>query len=122
MNENFDENIDMPMSSTPEAASQLDTATDQPVETDHAEKSSWAATTSAAFAIATEWKVVRRSLLFAFGVGSILIAINHGSGLLAGHADPACLVRCGLTMLVPYCVSTLSCVLTRLDLAATCSK
>ncbi|MEM8735233.1 MAG: nitrate/nitrite transporter NrtS [Planctomycetota bacterium] len=111
-----------PMSSNSDSAAKLEAATGQPDLNGQVEQSCWTATVSEAFAIATEWKVIRRSLLFALGVGSILIAINHGSGLLAGHADPACLVRCGLTMLVPYCVSTLSCVLTRLDLAATCSK
>lgn len=65
--------------------------------------------------IAFSWPVVRRSLLIAVIVGSILILINHGSGLLRGDMDTTCLAKCGLTMIVPYCVSTVSCVWATLD-------
>ena len=52
--------------------------------------------------------VVRRALLFAVVVGSILIAINHGDALLAGDVDGRRLLKMGLTVIVPYTVSTLS--------------
>jgi hypothetical protein len=52
--------------------------------------------------------VVRRALLFAVVVGAILIGINHGDALLAGDLEPRRLLKLGLTVLVPYTVSTLS--------------
>lgn len=52
--------------------------------------------------------VVRRALGYAVVVGAILIAINHGPALLAGEVTEGQLVSMGLTVLVPYCVSTLS--------------
>ncbi len=52
--------------------------------------------------------VVRRALGFALVVGAILIAINHGDALLRGEVDGRRLLKMGLTVLVPYCVSTLS--------------
>ena len=61
--------------------------------------------------IAFSWPVVRRSLILAAIVGTVLITINHGSGIAAGDVDHVCLIQCGLTMLVPYCVSTVSAVL-----------
>jgi len=42
------------------------------------------------------------------GSGAVLIAINHGDALLRGELDPLRLVRMGLTVIVPYCVSTAS--------------
>jgi hypothetical protein len=66
-------------------------------------------------ALALEGRVVRRALGFAAVVGSILIAINHGDALLAGELDGRRLLKMGLTVLVPYCVSTLSSVAARLD-------
>jgi hypothetical protein len=41
-------------------------------------------------------------------VGSVLIAINHGDALIAGQIDAARCWKMGLTVLVPYAVSTLS--------------
>ncbi len=58
--------------------------------------------------LATKWSVVRRALGFAFVVGPILIVINHGDRLLTGDVDGVRLVKMSLTVLVPYCVSTLS--------------
>ena len=58
--------------------------------------------------LASEGRVVRRALGFALVVGSILIAINHGDALLAADLDRRRLLKMGLTVLVPYCVSTLS--------------
>ena len=67
------------------------------------------------FHVAFQWAVVRRSLIIAAIVGVILVAINHGSCLLAGEFLSVCAVQSGLTFLVPYCVSTVSCVLAHAD-------
>ena len=53
-------------------------------------------------------RVVRRALLYALVVGAILIAINHGDALIAGHVGAERWWKMGLTVLVPYTVSTLS--------------
>jgi hypothetical protein len=60
------------------------------------------------FQAATSAPVVRRALKYAVVVGAILIAINHGDALLAGQLESGRLFRMGLTVLVPYAVSTLS--------------
>ncbi len=52
--------------------------------------------------------VVRRAIFYAIVVGAILIAINHGDALLAGELGGARLFKMGLTLLVPYAVSSLS--------------
>jgi hypothetical protein len=52
--------------------------------------------------------VVRRALLYALVVGSVLIAINHGDALLRDGLTLGRLLRMGLTVLVPYVVSTSS--------------
>lgn len=52
--------------------------------------------------------VVRRALKYAVIVRVILISINHGDAILRGDLPPARLLRMGLTLLVPYVVSTLS--------------
>lgn len=52
--------------------------------------------------------VVRRALACAIVVGAILIAINHGEALLRGEVTAGRLVQIGLTLLVPYAVSTYS--------------
>jgi hypothetical protein len=59
-------------------------------------------------AVARERATVLRALKFAAVVGSILIAINHGDALLAGDLGTRRLLKMGLTVLVPYTVSTLS--------------
>jgi len=59
-------------------------------------------------ALALSPRVVRRALLYALVVGAILIAINHGDALLAGHVGSERWWKMGLTVLVPYTVSTLS--------------
>lgn len=64
-----------------------------------------------AFAVAFEARVVRRALIFAVVVGSVLIAINHGDALLAGDVGGTRWLKMGLTVLVPYVVSTWSSVL-----------
>ena len=55
--------------------------------------------------------VARRALAFALVVGSVLIAINHGDAILAGTLTRTQLMKMGLTVLVPYVVSTWSSVL-----------
>ena len=60
------------------------------------------------FGLALSPRVVRRALLYAFVVGAILIAINHGDALLAGDVTSDRWWKMGLTVLVPYTVSTLS--------------
>jgi hypothetical protein len=61
-----------------------------------------------AIQLATSAAVVRRALAYAAVVGAILIAINHGDVLLRGELEPGRLLKMGLTVLVPYTVSTLS--------------
>jgi hypothetical protein len=58
--------------------------------------------------LALKPSVVKRALKYAVVVGSILIAINHGDAILRGDLPPGRLFRMGLTVLVPYVVSTLS--------------
>ncbi|HTO09552.1 MAG TPA: nitrate/nitrite transporter NrtS [Myxococcota bacterium] len=58
--------------------------------------------------LASDGAVVRRALRTAVIVGSILIAINHGSALLHGDVDALRVFRMCLTVLVPYAVSTSS--------------
>jgi hypothetical protein len=69
--------------------------------------------TTSRLAIATEPGVVKRALAYALVVGAVLITINHGDALLrlltGGQRIPAGrLWRMGLTVLVPYIVSTFS--------------
>ncbi len=52
--------------------------------------------------------VVRRALVYAVVVGAILISINHGDAILRGEIDTVRWLKMGLTVMVPYCVSTLS--------------
>jgi len=57
---------------------------------------------------AFEWSVVKRALTCALVVGTVLISINHGDAILDGDVSGGRLARMGLTVLVPYCVSTYS--------------
>ena len=59
-------------------------------------------------AVARERSVVLRACKYAVVVGAVLITINHGDALLAGEVDATRLLKMGLTVLVPYAVSTLS--------------
>ena len=61
-----------------------------------------------AIRLALEPSVVRRALGYAVVVGAILITINHGDALLAGEVGPGRVLKMGLTVVVPYVVSTLS--------------
>ena len=67
-----------------------------------------AAEPSSFLALARSPRVVRRALLYALVVGAVLIAINHGDALLSGHVGADRWWKMGLTVLVPYTVSTLS--------------
>jgi hypothetical protein len=58
--------------------------------------------------LATRPTVVRRALGYAMVVGAILIGINHGDALWRGELDGVRWFKMGLTVLVPYTVSTLS--------------
>jgi hypothetical protein len=52
--------------------------------------------------------IVRRALAYAVVVGTVLVTINHGDAILSGEIDGRRLARMGLTVIVPYVVSTLS--------------
>ena len=65
--------------------------------------------------IALSRPVVRRALGYAVVVGVVLIVINQGDSLLRGELDPTHLLKMGLTVMVPYMVSTLSSVQAILD-------
>jgi hypothetical protein len=57
---------------------------------------------------ATSARVVRRALGYAVVVGAVLILINHGDAILDGRVEGPRLFKMGLTVLVPYLVSTFS--------------
>ena len=61
------------------------------------------------FRLAFEWHTVARGVAYAVVVGGILILINHFD-LIAGDGriTVARLVKMGLTIVVPYLVSTFS--------------
>ncbi len=65
--------------------------------------------------LAVQPAVVSRGIKFGVGVGAILIAINHGDAILAGELTPMLWFKMGLTLLVPYLVSTASSVSARLE-------
>jgi hypothetical protein len=50
--------------------------------------------------------LVRRSIVVALIVGTVLLAINHGDTLLAGRWDWALAWKIPLTYLVPFVVAT----------------
>ena len=52
--------------------------------------------------------VVRRAIAYAVVVGTILIAINHGYAILQCYLNPTSYLKMGLTVMVPYLVSTFS--------------
>jgi hypothetical protein len=58
--------------------------------------------------LSTSRAVVRRAIAYAVVVGAILVVINHGDAILRGEVDAWRIVKMGLTVLVPYTVSTLS--------------
>jgi hypothetical protein len=58
--------------------------------------------------VAFQPSVLRRGLLSATVVGSVLVGINHGDAILRGDVDGPRLLKIALTILVPYLVSTFS--------------
>ncbi|MEL6467140.1 MAG: nitrate/nitrite transporter NrtS [Pseudomonadota bacterium] len=61
--------------------------------------------------IASNRSVVRRAAKIAFVVGIIIAMINHGDRIMAGQMDAGAWMKCALTFLVPYSVSTYSSVM-----------
>ncbi|MBS0266796.1 MAG: nitrate/nitrite transporter NrtS [Planctomycetes bacterium] len=59
-------------------------------------------------ALATDRAVVRRAFCCMLVVGSILISINHGQAILADEMNSTRWIQVGMTLIVPYCVSTYS--------------
>ena len=57
---------------------------------------------------ACEPSVVWRASKYAFFVGIILILINHVDHIFRGEVTGVSLIKMGLTVLVPYLVSTCS--------------
>jgi hypothetical protein len=51
-------------------------------------------------------EIIRRALITAAVVGTILAAINHGPEIVTFSLNSRRLWQIGLTFLVPYCVST----------------
>lgn len=66
--------------------------------------------------LCTSRPVVRRAALSALVVGTVLILINHGEAVLHGNIDGPLILRMGLTVIVPYVVSTVSSVSTLLSI------
>jgi len=60
------------------------------------------------FRLARSPSVVRRALQYAVVVGTILILINHGDALVSGKVNGLAVIKMGLTVMVPYLVSTFS--------------
>jgi len=54
--------------------------------------------------------VRNRAIMVCLLVGTILVAINQGSALLAGQFSAGLWIKIGLTYLVPYGVSTFAAV------------
>ena len=59
---------------------------------------------------------VRRATMTAFVVGSLQVAINQGPAIIFGHLSRSNVIQIGLTIFVPYAVSTISSVSTRKEL------
>lgn len=51
------------------------------------------------------WAAVRRSLLIAVIVGSVIIIVNQGDLLISGHVSPRTWLKIAITPCVPFCVS-----------------
>ncbi len=67
---------------------------------------------------ACESKVVWRACKYAFFVGIILILINQGDIIFRGEVTSVSFIKMGLTVLVPYLVSTFSSVGAILEMQA----
>ncbi len=68
------------------------------------------------FMFAAERAVVVRAIKYAVVVGLVLIAINHGDAIARGEISAGSALKMGLTVIVPYAVSTLSSVGAMIDL------
>ncbi len=60
------------------------------------------------FQLACTPSIVRRAFRYAFGVGILLILINHGDALVHRDVSLSRILRMALTVTVPYAVSTAS--------------
>ena len=58
--------------------------------------------------LASDRSVVLRGLAFSAIVGTVLVVVNHGDALMNGDVSAARLMKIVITMLIPYCVSTVS--------------
>jgi hypothetical protein len=58
--------------------------------------------------LASDRSVVLRGLAFSAIVGTVLVVVNHGDALMNGDISAARLMKIAITMLIPYCVSTVS--------------
>jgi hypothetical protein len=67
------------------------------------------------FRVATETKVLKRSLKVMVSVGTVLMLINNGDFLLNGDFDMLNTGKITLTYLVPFSVATYSSVAARLE-------
>lgn len=61
--------------------------------------------------IATEKSVMKRATRIALIVGIVIALINHGDRMMQGTMDSLAWLKCLLTFLVPYSVSTYSSVM-----------
>ncbi len=61
--------------------------------------------------LATQRDVMRRAARISLIVGTLIALINHGDKILMGRMDAASWIKCLLTYLVPYGVSTYSSVM-----------
>lgn len=76
---------------------------------------SLAKTNPSALDVATCSTVVTRSAKIALVVGFLLMGINHGDTILQGEMSGMSWLKCALTFLVPYCVSTVTAVMAARD-------
>ena len=60
------------------------------------------------FRLACSPSIVRRSMRYAIGIGTLLVLINHGDAILRRELPIGRMLRMALTVMVPYCVSTAS--------------
>ncbi|WP_299686738.1 nitrate/nitrite transporter NrtS [uncultured Tateyamaria sp.] len=58
--------------------------------------------------IAASPAVVRRAARIALVVGVVIALINHGDKMMSAAMDGMSWLKCAMTFLVPYCVSTYS--------------
>lgn len=61
--------------------------------------------------IATDRSVAMRALRIALIVGVVIALINHGDRMMTGGMNTIAWLKCALTFLVPYSVSTYSSVM-----------